>query len=380
MTHYATRRWRTERTKSGSGCSGTPSWARRTRARSARSRGSTRRCSRGSSAIAGRNERGGRGGGRPLRLRALDDRLARPRLRPGRSASSTTAARTRSTPSRRSPRPRRASTSSARSRSAATRRRATRSGRRVAGDRRQAPVRLQLPLRAGRAACARADRGRRAGRDPPLPRPLPAGLGRRPELDTWRFQPRRGRLRRARRPRHARRRPGAVPRRRDRDRSPASCTPSSARAAASTTRFEAAVEFESGADRDDRGDAARARPAERVPVGDQRLEGLARVRHGAAERAAGLPRRRRPRARLQDGARLRDRPSVLGALVAARPHRRLGRHLHARAAPPARRDRGRHGRRALRRHVRGRLPRRRGLRRDRPLRRDRQRASPSSTA
>ena len=63
--------------------------------------------------------------------------------------------------------------------------------------------------------------------------------------------------------------------------------------------------------RDDRGDPARARPPQRVPVGDQRLEGLARLRHGAAERAPGLPRRRRPCARLQDGARLRGGPSVL---------------------------------------------------------------------
>ena len=56
-------------------------------------------------------------------------------------------------------------------------------------DRRQAHVRLQLPLRPGGAARARDDRGRRARRDPPLPRPLPAGLGRRPTLDAWRFDP-----------------------------------------------------------------------------------------------------------------------------------------------------------------------------------------------
>ena len=45
----------------------------------------------------------------------------------------------------------------------------------------QAPVRLQLPLRAGGAPGARDDRGGRARRDPALPRPLPAGLGRRPD-------------------------------------------------------------------------------------------------------------------------------------------------------------------------------------------------------
>ena len=49
-------------------------------------------------------------------------------------------------------------------------------------------------------------------------------------------------------------------------------------------------------------------------------------------------------------------------LVAARPHHRLGRHLHPRGAPPPARDRRRDGRRPVRRHVRGRLPRRRGLR------------------
>ena len=88
--------------------------------------------------------------------------------------------------------------------------------------------------------------------------------------------------------------------------------------------LEAAVEFENGSVGTIEGDAPRARPPQRVPVGDQRLEGVARVRHGAAERAAGVPRRRRPRARLQDGARVGDEPPVLGALVAARPHHRLG--------------------------------------------------------
>ena len=70
--------------------------------------------------------------------------------------------------------------------------------------------------------------------------------------------------------------------------------------------------------RHDRVDEARARPAQCVPVGDQRLERVDRVRHGAAQRASGVPRRRRPRARLQDGSRVRGRPSVLGVLVAAR--------------------------------------------------------------
>ena len=41
----------------------------------------------------------------------------------------------------------------------------------------------------------------------------------------------------------------------------------------STTRSRPPSQFESGAGRDDRGDEARARPAQRLPVGDQRLEG-----------------------------------------------------------------------------------------------------------
>ena len=82
-------------------------------------------------------------------------------------------------------------------------------------------------------------------------------------------------------------------------------------------------------------------------------------------------RQRRPHAGVQDGARLRGRPPVLGVVVAAGPHHRLGRHLRPRDPPPAPRDRrGRRGR-AARRDVRGRLPRGRGLRRDRPLGRER---------
>ena len=66
-----------------------------------------------------------------------------------------------------------------------------------------------------------------------------------------------------------------------------------------------------------------------------------------------------------------DHP-VLGLLVASGPHHRLGRHVRARGPPPAARDRRGHRRRAPRGHVRGRLPRRRGLRRDRQLERERQ--------
>ena len=266
-------------------------------------------------AVAGRNEDAVAAVAAQLRLRALDDRLARPRRRPGdrpvRQRRPQLAARRaddrrgrggQARPLREAARPRRGREL----RDLAARR----------GDRRQAPVRLQLPLRAGGAAGARADRGRRARRDPPLPRPLPPGLGRRPDPRHVALPARRGGIGRARRPRHARRRPRALPRRRDLDRR--RLRPHlPARTGRSTTRSRRPSVRERR-DRDDRGDAARARPAQRLPVGDQRLEGLARVRHGAPERAAGLPGRRRPRAGLQDGARLRGRPSVLGALVAAR--------------------------------------------------------------
>ena len=58
-------------------------------------------------------------------------------------------------------------------------------------------------------------------------------------------------------------------------------------------------------------------------------------------------------------------------LVASRAHHRLGRDVRARDPPPAARDRRGHRRRPVRSDVRGRLSRRRGVRRDRPLERER---------
>ena len=83
--------------------------------------------------------------------------------------------------------------------------------------RRQAHVRLQLPLRAGRPARAPDHRVRRAGRDPALPRRLPAGVGHGRGRHLALRQGG-GRLGRARRPRRPRDRPGPLPRRRDRAR------------------------------------------------------------------------------------------------------------------------------------------------------------------
>ena len=133
------------------------------------------------------------------------------------SACSTTAARTRCTPRRRSPRReagKHVICEKPLGRDADGELRDLAAGGR---DRRQAPVRVQLSLRAGGAPRARDDRRGRARRDPALPRPLPPGLGRRPVARHLALPSRRGRLRSARRPGDARGRPGAVPRRRDRD-------------------------------------------------------------------------------------------------------------------------------------------------------------------
>ena len=129
-------------------------------------------------------ERGsGRGHGGAVRLRALDDRLARPRLRSG--DHPLRQRRPQLAPCRADDRRRRGG--QARPLREAARPRRRRELRDLAarrGDGRQAPLRLQLPLRPRGAAGAGADRGRRARRDPALPRPLPAGLGRRPDAST----------------------------------------------------------------------------------------------------------------------------------------------------------------------------------------------------
>ena len=189
-------------------------------------------------AAAGRDRRAQRGGGRrgraPLRLRARTYRLARAASPTRRSSSSTTAGRTTCTPSRRSPRPRRASTSSARSRSGATPTRATRSGsasqatgvkHMCAFNYRFVPaVRLAREMiEAGELGEIHHFRGR--------------------YLQDWGDDRRRGLalrqgrggLGRARRPRRARHRPRALPRRRDRRRLGAR-RDVPARAARSTTR------------------------------------------------------------------------------------------------------------------------------------------------
>ena len=84
--------------------------------------------------------------------------------------------------------------------------------------RRQAPGRLQLPLRARRPPGLRADRERQAGADLPLPRGLPAGMDHaalRHAADLAPPEEARG-VGRAGRPGRAHHRPGPLPRRRDR--------------------------------------------------------------------------------------------------------------------------------------------------------------------
>ena len=221
-------------------------------------------------AIAGRNEEAVSAAARAVRLRALDDRLARCRLRPGDRPVRQRRAEQRSTPSRPSPPPRPASTC-LREAARPRRRRELRDLEGGRGDGREAPVRLQLPLRAGGAARAGDDRRRRARRDPPLPRPLPAGLGRRPVARHLALPPRRGRLGRARRPRRARRRPRALPGRRHRLGLGAGQDVPARPPGRRRDRGGRRVRERRG--RHDRGDPPRARAPQRLPVGDQRLEG-----------------------------------------------------------------------------------------------------------
>ena len=120
--------------------------------------------------------RGGHRGRAPVRLRACHDRLARPGRRPG----------DRPLRQRRPERPpRRADDRRGRGRQARRLREAARPRRdgvlrnlaEGRADGRRAHVRVQLPLRAGRAARPTTARERRARGDPPLPRPVPPGVG-----------------------------------------------------------------------------------------------------------------------------------------------------------------------------------------------------------
>ena len=132
--------------------------------------------------------------------------------------------------------------------------------------------------------------------------------------------------------------------------------------------IEAVVAFESGAVGTIEASRFALGRKNAFQLGDQRLEGLARVRPRAPQRAPGTS------ARTATGPAAgrpcsSPRPTTRSGSFwwPPRAHHRLGAHLRARDPPPAARDpRGRRGR-AARSDVRGRLPRRRGVRRDRPL-------------
>ena len=155
------------------------------------------------------------------------------------------------------------------------------------GDGREAPVRVQLPLRSGGAPRARDDRGGRR-RDTPLPRPRLQDWGDDVSLDTWRFHPDEavsgalGDLMT-----HvvdlARFLNGEI----DTVSGFATC---SCPAARSTTRWRPRSSSQTARSARSVGDTLCARAPQRVPVGGQRHEGIAGVRHGTAERAPGLSR------------------------------------------------------------------------------------------
>ena len=310
-----------------------------------------------------RRERGHRGGA-PLRVRARTSRTGATSWRTRRSASSTTAARTTFTQSRPSRRPRRASTSSARSPSAATRPSRSTSG--SASRRREsctcAPSttassrpcgsRSQL-IESGELGEIRHFRGRYLQEWGAT------------DAEAWRFEKDRAGSGALGDLGDARRRPRALPRRRDRHasrRSPRRSSP----AGRSTTRSRPPSGFENGAVGTIEATRFATGAEERVQLGDQRLEGLAGIRPRAPERA--------PDQRGNDGFRTRlvsEADDPFWSWWWPHGHMIGWEHtfvheLHHLLDAIA----GRHDGRSARRHVRGRLPRLGGLRRDPPLRRD----------
>ena len=238
---------------------------------------------------------------------------------------------------------------------------------RVAGGRRQAHVRVQLPLRAGRAARARDDRGRRARRDPATSAAPTCRSGARPTPRSGAsIAPSRAPARSATSARTWSTWPATSSARSRRSR-PARNVP--ARGARSTTRSSRSV-LRGRRDRHDRGVALRDRAQERLHVGDQRLQGLAPLRPRAPQRARGPPRR------LDAGRAAQGFRTVLvsepdhpfwehwwpqGHMIGWE-HTFVHELHHLLDGDPRR-----HASRPARRDARGRLPRRRGLRRDAAL-------------
>ena len=227
-----------------------------------------------------------------------------------------------------------------------------------------------------------ADRGRRARRDPPLPRRATSRSGaRRPRRTGASTRPPPARARSATSARTsidlARYLVGEI------DTVSALAAHLPARAGRGRRRLRGGGRVRGRRGRHARGRRASPRGARTPSRGRSTAAGLARLRPRAPQRAAGPPARLRARrggAGLPHRARHRGRPPLLGALVAAGPHHRLGAHLRARAPPPADRDPRRRRRGPARGDARGRLPRLRGLRRDRALGASRARARRCATA
>ena len=206
---------------------------------------------------------------------------------------------------------------------------------------RRAPVRLQLPLRAGRPPREGDHRRRRAGRDPPLPRQLPAGVaGRSGRSDALAPQPGDRRVGRPRRPRRARHRPGALPGRRGGHRHgshPHVHPRASRRHRGRGRRLRGRRRVRRRGRRHPRGLASLRRPQERPDLGDQRRQRARSPSTSSGSTSCGsrfATRSRARRRRLPHRAGDRGGAPLRAVLVAAGAHHRLGAHVRPRDRPP----------------------------------------------
>ncbi len=216
----------------------------------------------------------------------------------------------------------------------------------------RARLRLQLPLRPGDPARPRAARGGRGRRDRPLPRALPAvvGLGRGHEHLALR--PRPGGDGSDRRPRHAHHRPGPVPRRRDRDGLRDRCAPTCP-GTRSTTRSRPRSSSRTARSARSRRRGSRAAASTRPTCEINGSEG-----------SIAFDMERFDELQVSDGGPFRTE-RVTGDWWPPGHLIGWGDTFTLEYARVISSDRRRDGRRSVLRDVRGRLPRHRGLRRDR---------------